>query len=99
MRATHTTSDIGKVRSRCSALRDLSSMLLLVLRLSSLTITSSFLVLTTTRSPRRPAPAPRPPRAPRHPARAPAAGWAPFTAAREGGAPGGGGGGGGGGAE
>src|SRR5476651_328174 len=53
IRAIHTTSDIGSVRSRCSALSDLSSTLLLVLRLSSLTMTSSFLVLTTTRSPLR----------------------------------------------
>src|ERR1017187_577191 len=53
IRAIQTTSDIDKVRSRCSALSDLSSMLLVVLRLSSLTMTSSFLVLTTTRSPLR----------------------------------------------
>src|SRR4051812_25403747 len=51
MRAIQTTSDMANVRSRCSVLSDLSSTVLVVLRLSSLTMTSPFLVLTTTRSP------------------------------------------------
>src|SRR4029079_323612 len=51
MRATQTTSDIDSVRSRCSALSDLSSTAFAVLRLSSFTMTSPSFVFTTTRSP------------------------------------------------
>ena len=53
MRAIHNTSAIARVRSACSRLSETSSSVLLVLRLSSLTVTSPFLVLTTTRSPLR----------------------------------------------